>query len=250
MLINLIAYSSQNQEGSSFGFVILGILLIVGIVIAVTTRIRRNKWKHQDPNEIGQSVLEAGESLVKMQRFNIPKNANGSLNSGSTLALLTNRCLHFVRFRMTYGQGLQIASHSTIPLSNVSSITTKEFAVLTLSFQWENHQETLLSQPKERESALEFANSFKQLVTSRETIAGATSVADELAKLSQLAEEGILTQEEMTKAKEMFFGKPPNQIDESIRLLRNLRDLQKQGVLSESEFNMKKWDVLSKKEFT
>ena len=74
-------------------------------------------------------------------------------------------------------------------------------------------------------------------------------IAEEIKKLSLLCEEGILTQEELERAKEMLLGKPPNQIDESIRLLRNLRGLQKQGVLSESEFNMKKWDVLSKRDF-
>jgi len=34
--------------------------------------------------------------------------------------------------------------------------------------------------------------------------------------------------------------------ESSVGLLRQLHSLHKSGVLSESEFNMKKWDVLSK----
>ena len=67
--------------------------------------------------------------------------------------------------------------------------------------------------------------------------------------MSQLTAEGVLTLEELVRAKEMFLGRPPDAVEQSIALLRNLKDLKKQGILSESEFNSKKWDVLSRRDF-
>ena len=51
----------------------------------------------------------------------------------------------------------------------------------------------------------------------------------------------------MTKAKQLLLGKPPDQQQEAARLLRSLYELHRQGVLSQSEFNLKKWDILSRK---
>ena len=96
--------------------------------------------------------------------------------------------------------------------------------------------------------AKSFAKQLKSLTASREALQG-SSVADEIAKLSQLAKEGVLSEEELQRAKALYLGQPPSHIDQSIQLLRNLKELQKQGVLSESEFNMKKWDILSKRDF-
>ena len=53
----------------------------------------------------------------------------------------------------------------------------------------------------------------------------------------------------MKRPNRLMLSQPPNHVDQSILLLKNLNELRKQGVLSESEFNMKKWDVLSKREF-
>jgi|GEM_PF-5135728 len=73
-------------------------------------------------------------------------------------------------------------------------------------------------------------------------------LADELAKLAALKDEGILTEEEYQRSKELFVGSPPDQQLEALDLLRQLYGLQRSGVLSESEFRMKKWDVLTRPE--
>jgi hypothetical protein len=74
----------------------------------------------------------------------------------------------------------------------------------------------------------------------------ALGVADELRKLAVLTNEGVLTRDDLERAKGLFLGKPRPKQDEATRLLRNLYELHCQGALSESEFNMKKWDILAK----
>ena len=69
-------------------------------------------------------------------------------------------------------------------------------------------------------------------------------VADELSKLAELARDGLLSAEEWERAKSMYLGKPVDRRDTDARLLRELHDLFGHGVLSESEFNTKKWEIL------
>ena len=75
-----------------------------------------------------------------------------------------------------------------------------------------------------------------------------TAAADALDQLVPLLNDGILTQEEFDRAKDGFLGATVEVRESSVGLLRQLHSLHKSGVLSESEFNMKKWDVLSKDE--
>jgi len=75
-----------------------------------------------------------------------------------------------------------------------------------------------------------------------------SSVAEELAQLAILRDKGVLTVDDWERAKSLFLGKPRDQQDAAIAQLRKLHELQRDGVLSESEFNMKKWDVLSRGE--
>ena len=72
------------------------------------------------------------------------------------------------------------------------------------------------------------------------------AVADELAKLAALKESGMLSEAEWDRATALYLGKPSTAREEAITQLRNLHSLHQQGVLSESEFNSKKWDVLSR----
>lgn len=71
------------------------------------------------------------------------------------------------------------------------------------------------------------------------------SVAEELAKLAALRDSGVLSGEDWERAKDLFLGKGPDQRRVAIEHLRQLHGLFKAGVLSESEFNSKKWDILA-----
>jgi hypothetical protein len=71
-------------------------------------------------------------------------------------------------------------------------------------------------------------------------------VADELSRLGELAQRGLLSPTEWERAKELYLGKPTDRRDADTRLLVQLHDLYRDGGLSESEFNTKKWEILAR----
>ena len=71
--------------------------------------------------------------------------------------------------------------------------------------------------------------------------------ADQIQALANLMHKGVLTQQEFCRAKANVIGKPPSQVEEATKLLRHLHALHNDGVLSESEYNIKKWDILSQR---
>jgi hypothetical protein len=83
-------------------------------------------------------------------------------------------------------------------------------------------------------------------VTNRLPMRGA-SVAQEIENLGRLFLKGVITAEEFERGKAAFLGAPPDKAATAVDLLQNLSVLKAQGVLSESEFNMKKWEILSER---
>jgi len=80
-----------------------------------------------------------------------------------------------------------------------------------------------------------------------ESILEPKSVADEIKKLGELVSSNIITREEFERGKSLFLGSPPDKSQKILDVLANLHRLRQQGALSESEYNMKKWDLLSGK---
>lgn len=76
---------------------------------------------------------------------------------------------------------------------------------------------------------------------------GGKSASQEIEKLGKLFLGGIITAEEFERGKSLFLGTPPDKAEEAIELLQNLNVLKVNGVLSQSEFNMKKWEILSER---
>ena len=74
----------------------------------------------------------------------------------------------------------------------------------------------------------------------------AGKAADALGVLTPLLQEGIISQEEFDRAKAGFLGTTTEAQENSASQIRQLHSLHKDGVLTEGEFNMKKWDILSK----
>lgn len=72
-------------------------------------------------------------------------------------------------------------------------------------------------------------------------------IAQEIEKLQHLFLQGVITAEEFERGKTLFLGAPPDKASTAVDLLQNLATLKEQGVLSESEFNTKKWEILSER---
>ena len=72
------------------------------------------------------------------------------------------------------------------------------------------------------------------------------SPADELGKLAELRAAGALSDDDWARAKDLFLGQRPDAQANAVEHLKQLHALWRSGVLSESEFNIKKWEVLSR----
>ncbi|MHA1815740.1 MAG: SHOCT domain-containing protein [Candidatus Heimdallarchaeaceae archaeon] len=93
----------------------------------------------------------------------------------------------------------------------------------------------------------EFCKKLLEAASSRQKEKVVGGAGDQLQKLAELAKQGLLSNEEWERAKELFLGKPAEKQKNIYNTLIHLHTLYKKGVLTESEFNMKKWDILSKK---
>ncbi len=71
-------------------------------------------------------------------------------------------------------------------------------------------------------------------------------VADDLDRLAAFAQQGLLTSDEWTRAKEQFLGKPADGRSQALSHLGQVYSLYREGALSESEFNNKKWEILAR----
>ena len=67
------------------------------------------------------------------------------------------------------------------------------------------------------------------------------------ASLELLVQKGALSENERLDAKAALEGSPPEKFRTMTRMLTELHHLYEQGILSEAEFNTKKWEVLSRK---
>lgn len=206
-------------------------------------------------DELGaiQAALEPGESLLAMSYFTVPVVTGSIQTIPKYTVVLTRRYIHLFTFKISLKKDYKLTGHSMIPVSKVSGVSTVEgkpllgAKTITLTIIWDGGREVLIS--KQYDTATEFVGALKELCMKQEVQQGSAGIADELGKLAQLTQEGILTNEELARAKDMLLGRPQNSVDQSMSLLRNLNELRKQGVLSEMEFNMKKWDILAKQDY-
>jgi hypothetical protein len=92
-------------------------------------------------------------------------------------------------------------------------------------------------------------NSVAKVHVTNVAAMGGPTVAEQIEKLGKLFLEGVISAPEFERGKALFLGAAPDKGAAAIELLQNLHGLKQKGVLSESEFNSKKWDVLSERIF-
>ena len=119
-----------------------------------------------------------------------------------------------------------------------------EIAVLTLGL---SNGETFTAYSP-HEELRHFTKQLDAVKSGALIVKNTTAATDALDQLVPLLNDGILTQEEFDRAKDGFLGATVEVRESSVGLLRQLHSLHKSGVLTESEFNLKKWDILSKDE--
>jgi len=116
-------------------------------------------------------------------------------------------------------------------------------AAVAIGFRWTDGDHTWFG---ESEAADALIRALEADFARRTAAIQAKGLGSELSQLGVLAREGIITPEEFERGKELFLGHPPDRQQQALQLLGQLHELYASGVLSESEFNLKKWDVLSR----
>lgn len=191
-----------------------------------------------------QSLVEPHESLLAV--------APASQSSGSKeVWVLTEECLRSVRPRKP---GLFSKSDpwtagvvKKFMLSDISSVqvadnsTARVGTGVGLRF---HAPEGDVGVVFDQEPALALATELQKRAG---TVASSTSASQELAQLAALRGDGLLTDAEWEQAKDYYLGKPESERSRSIQELQQIYSLCRSGVLSEGEFNMKKWEILSRR---
>jgi len=149
-------------------------------------------------------------------------------------------------FRFTIGVMGVISSITEIPISNITRNargTGRIFPYLEVGTLDGTNYHWNLKNTSEATHLVEQFTALMDRQSAQQELAGSAS---ELEKLAELVDRGILQKEDFERAKGLMLGKPMSKMQEATVMLESLSSLHKQGVLSESEFNMKKWDILSK----
>ncbi|MDR3232942.1 MAG: SHOCT domain-containing protein [Planctomycetaceae bacterium] len=72
-----------------------------------------------------------------------------------------------------------------------------------------------------------------------------TDVAQQIQQLADLCSQGAISKEEFDRGKAVFLGNSPDIAKKTIEILDSLYRLKLHGAISESEYNVKKWELLS-----
>lgn len=213
----------------------------------------------------GEHRITQAPAMVARLRFTETSQATTNIYTQQVL-ILTNTSLWLLRCKWSGGLAIRgkgqwtPVGHSAISLhelresafvegkSLMAAKTFKDFLrgggkTSELELTTNSGESILISVGAE---FLDLESQIRQKISEIRSGANSVSIADELGKIAELVEAGALQQDDLDRAKALYLGKSPNAQEESLRRLRQLHDLFRSGVLSESEFNMKKWDVLSR----
>ena len=91
------------------------------------------------------------------------------------------------------------------------------------------------------------ANDLATLSSAAVQSGNSVNIAAQIAELGELCKKGIITQEEFNRGKALFLGSSPDIAAQTLNILDGLHKLKINGALSESEYNIKKWELLSGK---
>ncbi len=194
-----------------------------------------------------QPILDPGEAIEIVCDF----------FAGATdrTLVLTNRNLRFTAFQRPRFAGKKpwpLTFNFTIPLHLITGVGVSRVppglrtqARVSIQVHWTGAPEFWNSTYAQGDV---FARHLEGILARRTAVAQGSGIADEIAKLAALASSGVITAAEFERGKQVFLGTAPDEAAAMVAHLRQLHDLYRAKVLSESEFNMKKWGLLSSSE--
>jgi hypothetical protein len=197
---------------------------------------------NEDATAMAQAALGPGERLLGVCDF---INRSGGMRMPVTLSVSTSM-FRIGAFRES-GKGRRYKSTDMQPLSNVAGVSDRVIRALGAA---DTHvlvvNATNGYSYRFECNYIDASDFIETLKAALAAPALAGSIADELERLAKLADDGLLEPDEWDRAKALYLGSPDNARLQTVQMLRDLYAMMKAGVLSESEFRQKKWDILSR----
>jgi len=191
--------------------------------------------------EILESLVHFNERLVASCNISID-------TSIKKVAVLTNISLRIVdilkSFNWNFTRNFKLFKVQNIPLIDISDLSITNIPNTTVEITF------LRNGCRCRYSFVNYlegenlANTLNNALFSLSN--GEDRIADQLEKIAQLYNIGVLSQSEYEKVKQRFLAGGLNKVEQASQFLQNLHSLQISGALTSSEFQIKKWDILSK----
>jgi hypothetical protein len=242
-VVGVIAAISTADASMIVAYLMFGLISVGGVKVFQSSQKGRAARAAAAISRLRAELERIGDPAIEM--INVltpsldPKKVN-NLNRPA-VAALTRR--HLV---LSYYGRMSEVGRDTVSLQDIVS-TSLTGTRLSLSLtSVESYR--MIPDLRGSSQAIDMANFASEVreASTRQKAGGTASgsVADELAKLSKLRAEGALDDDEWDRAKDYFLGKDESQRDRAARELRQLHELHRSGVLSGSEFNTKKWDIL------
>jgi hypothetical protein len=247
-----------------FGYVgIIGWFGILALIVA--------SWIWSRPSAVQTRVSRRRASLLKSQRpgedfygaacetlapSEVHLSSCSMIHDGlPVLALLTNRNIRSVQFTRAglLGRKLTpvVSGSIAIPLHEIRAMSTAQKRIkgysskmLELSLVTVVGTHSFLAGIDG--DSVEFGKACERAFQDKVGLEQSKMVGDSIGRLATLLNEGLITTEEFEHAKKGLVGKPNSHAEEVVGLLRQMHSLHLSGVLSASEFRLKKWDLLSK----
>lgn len=202
----------------------------------------------QDFMSVAQDSFVPGENLIE--------SCNMVHEGSPVLAILTNRNIRSFQFHKAgfpHFKYVAIVTGSTaIPMHEIRSMSVIQKKIkgysskmLELNIVTIVGAHTFISEIGT--DSVDFGRACERAFQDKVHLEQTKLVGDAIGQISSLLDEGLISSEEFEHAKKGLVGQPASRGTEIVGLLRQLHSLQQSGVLTASEFRMKKWDLLSQK---
>ena len=191
------------------------------------------RWLEKDVRR-RQVIFESAPDLVSADELQ-PEAMFPLLNMTSGRA---EGALVITRSRMLILSGEHL-HRTTVDLTDIASLSANDYQLEVVLVS--GTKLLIWSPPEASERPADFERALNTHVARAKASAttGLSSVADELSKLVELREQGVLDADDWIRASDFYLGKPEDERDRSARELRQIFELHRSGVLSASEYRMR-----------
>jgi hypothetical protein len=251
----VVAYQGETNAQKTEGWLVVGVflgLIVLAVVVGIVKGIRLTKGQAVVAPQLPELVagqIGRGETVRSARFMRVPTTRRRRRRSRTVnvpvVGAVTDKNLWSLPYTVPLSGPLSLkwtGASSSFDLEKIGSV---EATGMGLEFEVDGIRHAWLFSPGAQPGGEDLVHALRAGVSRPQQVTS-VSVTEELTGLARLHHDGVLSDQEWERAKEMFIGAQKSEQDDAVRLLGDLNSLYRGGALSEGEFNMKKWDILSK----